>query len=52
MKFDLPFLMSELKFNDLFALLIHCRYGYSIDTYVLANIFVRFSGLMAPPLYI
>ena len=29
-----PFLMSELKRNDLFALLNHCRYGYTIDTYL------------------
>ena len=51
MKFDLPFLMSELKRNDLFALLNHRRYGYTIDTYVLAKIVVRFSELTAPPSY-
>ena len=38
MKFDLPFLIYELKHNDLLVLLNSDCYGYAIDKYVLAKL--------------
>ena len=51
MKFDLPFLMSELQSNDLFCLLEDDRLGYAIDTLALCKIVVRLSDLDPPNSY-
>ena len=50
-RFDFPFLLNELKRNNLLSLLQSPAYGYAVDTLVLAKIAVRTQNLAIPSSY-
>ena len=49
--FDFPFLMEEMKRNDLLYLIQDSQIGYGLDTLIVSKIAVRFQNLSLPSSY-